>query len=264
MILKWLQCLLSEVKVEFRLYFQNRVAVITDFLIYTILFAFFIFFNTGTSLSSTYGVPDQYSKMLLFFGYIIWMISTKSLNCLSSEIVMEANNGLLFYKLTSIVPLQFIYLGKLLASILIVIMLIAPLLIITMAIGEFFMPNANQLLSILLVNMVNIAGMYGLGLVLASLTMSNRRLSRISVLLSSILLFTTNALTYNEQIGTVLQYFPANYAIDFTRKKLSNGFFYPSDLLIFVTLCLVILLIGTFTFQLSINRARKKGNILWY
>lgn len=263
-MMKYFNCLVNEIKMELTVYFQNKAAVISDFLIYTLLYAFFILFQTGASLADTYSTEKGLSTLLLFVGYIIWMLSTSALTSISSEIMVEVNNGFLFSKMMAIVPLQFLYLGKVIALLVIHLMNIVPILIITVLFFDFPTISAAQLFKILFVNLMNIVGMYGLGLILSSLTIVNKKLSRISFLISTVLLFTTNALTYNEQVDKVLKYFPANYCIGYTRSVIANSTYAPKDITIFLIICVVLVICGTFVFSSATRKAKKIGNVLWY
>lgn len=261
---QYVQILFNEIKVELIVYFQNRVAVISDFLIYSVLYAFFLIFKTGYSLAGIYGVDDSYATILMFVGYFIWMTSTSSLTSISSEIMYEVNNGFLFSKLTSVFPLQYLYAGKTITSFIMNLAYITPLFLFTMFSYSLLPISAGQVLKVILAGLINIIGMYGLGLILASLTMANKRLSSVSLLLSSVLLFTTNALTFNEAMGTAFRYFPANYCIDYTRSVIADPSYTSGDYMVFLLICIALLAAGSFIFNLSIRKAKKAGNILWY
>lgn len=254
----------NEIKVEWILYFQNRTAVLFDFASYVILYLFFVFMKTGSSLPAAYGTGEEYASILLLFGYIIWMISSRTLTCVSSEILYEANKGLLFYKVTSTTPLGVLYLGKTIAIVGAVLIHVIPLAILSVLFFDMPAVSATQMVKIVGINVVVIAGMYGLGLILASFTMANKRLSRISLLISSILLFTSNTLTYEPRLGKVLQYFPANYGIDFTRRVIADGAYWSQSGLVMLAIAAALLAVGGAAFALSMQRAKKAGNILWY
>ena len=256
--------LCNEIKVEWIIYFQNKAAVLFDLASYVVLYLFFVFMKTGSSLPEVYGAGEEYASVLLLFGYIIWMLCSRTLTCISSEILYEANKGLLFYKITSVTPLAVLYLGKMLAIVAVVLIHVIPIGILAVLFFDIPAISGEQILKIVGINCVVIAGMYGLGLILASFTMANKRLSRVSLLISSVLLFTSNALTYEPRLGKLLQYFPANYGIDFTRRVIADRSFWSQSSFLMLAITVVLLIVGSVAFSFSIKQAKKAGNILWY
>lgn len=254
----------AEMKFDFILYFQNKSVVLSDFIMFSFLYFAFIYLETGSSLADVYGIESVYTKTLFVVGYVIWMLSSRALTCISGELSYEASQGLLFSKITSIVPIELLYLAKFISGILCQIVIFIPVIIISSLIYPSpSIPIVNLLFIIVLVT-ISLLGMYGIGLFLASFTMSNRRLSRISFLLSTMLLFSTNALTYSKNLDTFLHYFPANYAINSARLIIANKSIDAISFIIFCTICIFLLIIGTFVFRLSEKQAMKTGKILWY
>ena len=69
---------------------------------------------------------------------------------------------------------------------------------------------------------------------------------------------------YNEQIGRVLKYFPANYCIDYTRSVIANSAYVAGDVPTFLIVCAALVLCGTFVFSNATRKAKKVGNVMWY
>lgn len=254
----------SEIKKDLTIYFQHIAVYMVDFLVFSVLYVALMFTGTGTSLGLTYGSDQQYSKMLLFLGYIIWMLCSKAINCANTSVVNESNNGQLYAKLTSVIPIEILYFGKLISSTAVVATKIIPLLIISIFFGVFKGIVVQNIILIIFVVFIAIIGMYGLSLLLDSFSMINKRLSRISSLLTTILLFTSNALSYNESLGKALKYFPVNYAIHTSRELFVGNSLIVTDFIIFITVCLVSLIVGYFIFNKSKNKGKLKGTILSY
>lgn len=254
----------SEILVELRVYLQNKAAVVSDFLSYFLLYAFLTLFKTGTSLPGAYGAPQEYGPLLLFMGYILWMLCSRALVSVSSQILSEADRGFLFVKLTSVFPVQLLYFARLVTAVFIILLFVVPMFVVLSLVSTVPVLSALQIIRAASVGLIGLCGMYGIGLLLASLTMANKRLSNLSMLFSTVLLLTSNALTYSEDIHNVLAWFPANYCIHNVRMIVSAKDFFPQDFVLMASLCAALVAAGAIVFEFSIRKARKAGNILWY
>ena len=72
----------NEIKVEWILYFQNRTAVLFDFASYVILYLFFVFMKTGSSLPAgiLQGIHYERRSVRLREGDLIVMMSDGALS----------------------------------------------------------------------------------------------------------------------------------------------------------------------------------------
>ena len=254
----------AELKFEIILYLQNMKVIATDILVFSFLFISFVFFEAGAdNLATMYNVDAQYSRMLMSIGYLIWAFSTGVLS-ISAEVSSEASEGYLFSKLTGVLPISLLYLSKFIARIFLQLMATLPIIIFTVFYWGFPTLSVSYILLIMLFFMICLIGMHGIGLVLASFTLYNRRLSRLSVLISVMLLFTGNAITYNAQLGQLLRYFPLNFAVDSARRIVTNTEMRVLDSYIFTFVCLSLFGIGMLLFSYSKNMTRQKGKLLWY
>lgn len=264
MIKTYLRGFVSEIKKELVIYFQHKAVFVTDFLVYSVLYSALVFLKAGTSLGITYGVGQVYSKVLLFLGYIIWMQCSQAINIANSSILKESNNGQLYAKLTGVVPIEILFFAQLISSIFTLSVQIIPLILISIIFGIFSGVVIQSIILILLIIFIAIIGMYGLSLLFASFSMINKRLSRISSLLTTILLFSSNALTYNESLGKALKYFPINFAIHTSRELFVGKPLQIIEFIIFLSICILFVIIGYIIFNISKNKGKLKGTILNY
>ena len=97
------------------------------------LYIVLLYMNTGTSLGNYYASPKN-SKSLLLIGYILWSFSILAINLVSSNIDAEATRGTLEQKLTSIIPLYVLMIGKLIFCMLMELIELAIILTISVLI----------------------------------------------------------------------------------------------------------------------------------
>ncbi|MCL2768014.1 MAG: hypothetical protein FWE49_04755, partial [Synergistaceae bacterium] len=161
-MVKYFNVVKSEIKFEIVLYFQNMVAVITDLIVFSLIFLAFVLLNSGMSLANTYNIDIQYSKVLLFMGYFVWTFSSRALTCISAELNFEASNGYLFSKLTSILPIQFLYFAKFIGALFSQLVIMMPVILIAFIFWPTPPINITSILAIGFIVVVDLIGMYGI------------------------------------------------------------------------------------------------------
>ena len=110
----WYECKMDVLR-TFR--YKDGTGFLT-WLIYTLSsLAFFFWSNTGQSFQELYGVENY--QALLLLGYVAWTFSVTAISTIASQLLAELQRGTLFFKLHSRLPLQILYLGDLLSSVLV-------------------------------------------------------------------------------------------------------------------------------------------------
>lgn len=255
---------ISEINKDLTIYFQHKAVFIMDLLVFSVLYIALIFMETGTSLSTTYGVGPEYSRILFFLGYIIWILCSNSINVANDSIVKDSNNGQLYAKLTGVIPIEILFFAQLISSIFMISAQFILLVAISFIFGVFDGIIISNVLMISLTVLIAMIGMYGLSLLLASFSMINKRLSKISTLLVTLLLFTSNTLTYNESLGIVFKFFPINFAIHTSRQFLVDSYINIIDYFVFIAVCFSFLIIGYTIFNKAKNKGKQNGAMFKY
>lgn len=247
-----------EFKMDFLRTIRYKMGIISDIIIFTLLLIFFFISNTGQSFSEQYG-SDNY-KTLLLLGYIAWSFSISAISTISSQLLSELQRGTLFFKLNSKLPLQIIYIGDLISAIFIQTFVIFIYSLITCFFFDIkYFINYTIIISLLICT----CGMYGIGLIIAGLSLYYKRIGSIIFLVQLFLLFVTDTLPTSSIIKSVSQIIPLTACNTVIR----NSFLNNDITIAFLSLCIYSILwfvLGFFIFEIFIKRAKRKGNLLLY
>lgn len=105
--------------------------------------------------------------------------------------------------------------------------------------------------------------MYGIGLVIAGLSVYFKNTGSIVFLVQLGLLFITDTIPSNTVILSVTKWLPLTICNDIIRSNLSD-YSINSSLLVLCLSSAVLLAIGILSFSIVVRRAKKRGNILFY
>ncbi len=247
-----------EFKMEFLRTIRYRTGIAADLVIYTLLLCFFFASNTGHTFAQEYGNSNY--KALLLLGYIAWSFSSAAVSAISSLLLMELQRGTLFFKLNAKMPLQFLYLGDLASAVCIQTFVILLYSAITHFIfGVNYSVNGTIIAALFICTL----GMYGIGLIIAGLSLYYKRIGSIVLLVQLFLLFVTDTLPTSSAIRQITQVIPltaCNRVVRNSYVKDSAG----TDFLLLCVYSAVWFLIGYAVFEIFIRRAKEKGNLLLY
>lgn len=248
-----------EFKMEMLSTLRYRASVISDATIFTMLLLVFILSNTGMSLASKYQQANHVSLLLL--GYISWLLSLNSVTTVTNEIRSELQRGTLYQKLYAKLPLQVLFVSKVLAGVMIQLVIILLFIVVThffMGIPFYF--NGYMLLTLV----IALAGMYGIGVAIAGISLFIKKTGSILLIIQMLLLFITDTVPTNNKILLVSKYIPLTISNDIIRRVYANM---PMDHGLFTELVissLVFLIAGNVIFQMMLKKAKKTGNLLMY
>ena len=257
--MKVIRIIFAEFKMNLLAAFSYKFGIISDIIVFGILQVLLFFGDTGSSLSNTYVSGN--SKELLLIGYIAWVLSCACITTIGGEIKHELMSGTFYHKMKAKVPISVLYIGKLLAALLMQIITIVSLL----AISFFLFKIKIDFNPFIVLNlMVCMIGMYGLGLIVAGFAVIYKQINSLVFIIELILLFVSDVLTKNDSLQFLVNIIPLSYCNDLSRKSISNTPILPFDLLKYIILCSVLLVIGIFVFNSMLKSARKKGNLLQF
>lgn len=243
-----------EFQMDFLRTVRYKMGFLSDLAIYTLLLCFFLLSNTGISSSE-----NDY-KSLLILGYTAWTLSTTAISTISYQLLTELQCGTLFFKLNSRLPLPILYLGDLASSILVQIGIVVLYAVVTRLIfGVHYLVTFPILAAFL----ISTLGMYGIGLMIAGLSLYYKRIGAVVLLIEVFLLFVTDTLPTSPAIIRISQILPLTLCNTIIR----NSFFHENLRLPFLFLFATSLFwfsVGWVIFSLFLNHAKEKGNLLFY
>lgn len=237
---------------------RYKTGIISDVVVFTALLCFFFASNTGTSFQEKYQEVDY--KTLLLLGYMAWTIASSALSIVTSQISAEVQRGTFYLKINSRYPLQIIYLGDLISSILIQIVIVAVYTVITHFIFRVDYFISPEVIFALIICSI---GMYGIGLVIAGLSLFFKRVGSIIFLLQLTLLFVTDTVPTSSAVMYVTKFIPLTKCNEVIRNCfMGTSAVQPLGELIIYSVCM--LLAGYLIFEFFLRKAKKKGNLLLY
>lgn len=253
-----LRALAWDIKMQILSAWRYKFSVISDIVVFSLLMIFFLTSRTGTSFSEKYMVSDY--KALLLAGYIAWTLSISAISSVGNEVSSELSKGTFYRKMHSKYPLAVLYLGDLIASFVIQIFVIVCLLIIAKV---FWNVSITFSFTIIIALIINLLGMYGIGLIVGGLSVRYKRIGAIVLLIQLGMLFITDTIPTSSSLLAVTKVIPLTACNEVIRTCLSNHTDAQSLVMLLLT-SIIWIFIGTAVFYISINRAKKIGNLLYY
>lgn len=253
-----LRALAWDIKMQILSAWRYKFSVISDIVVFSLLMIFFLTSRTGTSFSEKYMVSDY--KALLLAGYIAWTLSISAISSVGNEVSSELSKGTFYRKMYSKYPLAVLYLGDLIASFVIQIFVIVCLLIIAKV---FWNVSITFSFTIIIALIINLLGMYGIGLIVGGLSVRYKRIGAIVLLIQLGMLFITDTIPTSSSLLAVTKVIPLTACNEVIRACLSNHTDAQSLVMLLLT-SIIWIFIGTAVFYISINRAKKIGNLLYY
>ncbi|MCD7750915.1 MAG: ABC transporter permease [Lachnospiraceae bacterium] len=217
-----------EIRMELSGAARYRFGIISDILVYLVLMIFFIFSNTGQTYGSVYQYTD-YTELTLI-GYIAWVYASAAIISTAQTAENELRQGTFHRKWTSGYPLQWLLLGRVTAS-----LLLRSTVVLSLIAAAYFVAQIRISVNMTLVYAILIStiGMYGMGLIIAGLTLFYKKIGAILSLVQMVLLFVTDTIPTSEALKKIT-------GIYLGAVSGSNGFINPA-----VTV--------SFTFQAFLN-----------
>ncbi len=252
-----LKSLYWEIRMELSGAARYRFGIISDILIYLVLMIFFIFSGTG----QTYGSVYQYAGYteLTLIGYIAWVYASAAIVSTAQTVENELRQGTFHRKWTSRYPLQWLLLGRVTASLLLRSTVVMGLVAAAYFVAQIRIPISMTLLYATLISTI---GMYGMGLIIAGLTLFYKKIGAILSLVQMVLLFVTDTIPTSEALKKITGIIPLTLCNQCLRLSVSGN----ATFLWIVRLTIVSAVwvaAGSFLFHYFTKKAKRKGNILF-
>lgn len=249
--------LLYKLKFDLKAQARYRFAILSDIGILVVLFIFFLMSNTGTSFQSEYG--GDYRSLLLI-GYLVWTMAISAISTLANSINFEARNGTLQNIINSVYPVEWTLFTQFVSSQVINLAVIFALVIVSRA---AFNIHLSLKLEMLIPILFCILGMFGLGLIIAGVSMVVKKVSSLIFFIQLFLLFITDTIPTNETLLMFTRYIPLTLTNIILRKIISDQP-YQKDLVLLMIVSVITLVVGVVVFRFFKNKARDKNILLLY
>ena len=250
-----LRAVFWEIKMDFRSAFRYRFGMVTDIVIYSVLLIFFLMSNSGTSYTDMYHY-DNY-KELLVVGYLAWIYAVTAITSISQIVSGELRQGTFYKKYNSVYPLQALLFGRMTAALLIQSIVVLIVLLVSMLFGNRI--TGIQPIAIVAV-IISTIGMYGIGLIIAGMSIFHKKIGSILYIIQLCLLFVTDTIPTSQNVTLVL---PLTLCNTVLRKSIA-GISYATDFMKLIVSAVAFLILGICVFHWYLKKARKKGNLLFY
>ena len=256
--MKLIRAMLSEIKMDLVSAVRYRFGFISDMTVFTIFLAFLMLSNSGVSLAEKYSYADY--KGLLLYGYIGWMLAIAAISTASNEIKNELQRGTFYLKMNSRYPIVVLYIGKLIAAIVIQLVITVIIAVLAKLIWKVALRFNAMILAALIISTF---GMFGIGLLIAGVALLHKRTGALTLIVQMGLLFITDTVPTSDLLAKITQVVPLISCNEVIRKSLAG----TSDtraLILLIAFSALWLAIGIIAFNLCLKKAKKNGNLLMY
>ena len=174
--------------------------------------------DSGNSYAQTYHYGNY--KELVLLGYVAWIYAISAISNVAGSLQSELTHGTLYKKVSSKYPLQYLFGGLYVSSVLLETITIVIVVIISKFVwGIEFSFHPAFLVPILLESL----GMYGIGLIVAGIAIYFKRTGTIVFLIQTALLFVTDTVPTSDAILKITHYIPLTRCNEILRQIAVGG-----------------------------------------
>lgn len=247
-----------EIKMDVLRTFRYRFGMVTDLAVFFVLFTIFMMTDTGMSYADTYGYSNY--KGMLLLGYIAWMYASSAIADVSEYMNSELVSGTMYKKILSKYSLKILFFGLFISSVFLDTIIIIVMVFLQ---NVIFSIGLNIKLMHVLVIIISTVGMYGIGLVIAGLSIYFKRVGSVVFLTQTILLFVTDTVPTNNMVLNFSKIIPLTRCNELLKMVTVGKSSF--DMFLGLIVCSAIwLALGIVIFNILMKQAKKKGNLLFY
>lgn len=247
-----------EIRMDILSTIRYRFGVLSDVIIYSVLLIFFLLSNSGHSYGEIYHNVDY--RLILVIGYLAWMYAGTAITSISQIVSGELKQGTFYKKYNAKYPLQILLFGRLVASLLIQSIVMCAILMIAIFVGKVQLVFEPVIIAAIIISTM---GMYGIGLILAGLSLFYKKIGAIHFLVQLFLLFITDTIPVNEGVLVISKILPLT-SCNIVIKEALDKQNYGSEFLFLCISSVICVILGYFIFNFFLSKARRKGNLLFY
>ena len=185
------------------------------------------------------------------------MLAISAISTASNEIKNELQRGTFYLKMHSRYPIIVLYIGKLIATIIIQLFITIIVAVIARLLWSV---DLHFNLIILAALLINTLGMFGIGLLIAGVALLHKRTGALTLIVQMGLLFITDTLPTSDVLANVTLILPFNEVL---RSSLV-GTLEVRSIIFLILFSAMWLTVGAICFNLCLKRAKKNGNLLMY
>ena len=259
---KYLELFIMELKMMTLARWRYKMNMISDIIMIVGIFIIVFFCTDDQTLSNYYHLSVEKNSILLFMGYLFWQFASLALGFSTSIITSEASEGVLEVKVQSVYNIIFLYFIKLLVSLISNFLIFISLIAILPLFAEISLYDILYFLLIVIINIPSIIGMYGIGLMISSFTIKEKKGSNLVLIIQSLLIFISNV-TRPLQMSVILL-IPYSLGIELSRKLYSGISVLPYEIILYIFINIIWLVVGMYLFNRSLENTRRVGSFDTY
>lgn len=256
--MKYIHALKNYFIIELLTLFRYRKSIVSDIITFLAIYIGIVAFSDATTFSNFYHVKSDDGPVLLLIGYIFWSFSNMALGYSSSVISSDAKTGMLEVRLQSILPYGVLTFIPVLLTILESTILLFIVCLLSVIIGFIDFGSIPFVFLSILMTIPAIIGMHGIGLILGGWTLKEKNIGQFVSIISGILLFASNTFIIN--LPNYIYIIPFTSGIDLCRKLYSSHIFDFELLIIYLSICVCWLIIGSLIFNHFLKQERLLGS----
>jgi ABC-2 type transport system permease protein len=237
---------------------RYKFGVFTDIVVFSVILSVFLLTDSGGSYKKAYNYPNY--KEFIVIGYMAWIYAVTAISSIAHIVGGELRAGTFYKKYNSKYPLQLLLFGRLTASLLIE-SVVTILLLLLVKLGWGVEVTFHPMIIVAVI--ISTTGMYGIGLVIAGMTIFYKNVRSVIFLIQLGLLFVTDTVPFVEGMLSVSRVFPLT-SCNLIIKYILTGQSYFREFIFMCITAAAFLAMGTLCFSYYLKKARKKGNLLFY
>lgn len=253
-----LRAIYREIIIELKSTIRYSFGFVSDVVIYGALLATFMLSDTGQSFGDRYACGNY--KVLFLMGYLAWLYAVTAVSSLSQIVTAELKQGTFYRLCNAQYPLAVLLGGKMLGQFIVKSGIVVILILGAVLIGKAVLPFSSMLIITVIISTI---GMYGIGMVLAGLTIYYKRTGTIIYMVQVGLLLFTDTLPTSAIVARVTAILPLTTCNEVMRKIIAGQQF-GEELSILLFTSAIYLVIGVGVLQFFYKKSRKRGNLLFY
>lgn len=254
---KYLNVIRWEMILAFKEYSRYRWGLLSDLLVFSGTFIAIYFFGVSSGFESFYLTNAGAANILVLIGYIFWQNSSAALGYCTSSITHESIRGIFEIRLQSKYPLEGVLFCRLISSCLVhLVTYVGIILFCGFCVGY----NMRDILIIFLSILVSypaIVGMYGMGLILGSVAICEKKVGSLTMVVQTVLLFLSNTLSPNRSNWIVM--IPFSPGIEIMRKMYLKQTITPDLVGCYILVNIFWLILGCAVFRKALRHEKEFG-----
>ena len=252
----------TQIILDFKELFRYKINIISDFMLFTLMYIAIFYFNASTAFSSFYSLSETEGEVLVLVGYIFWQMSSTALGFSSSTIKCEADKGILELKLQSKFNIIFIMFIQLFSYMVYSILSILGIFLFMIIIGNTSIHELKMIFLSYIYCIPSVIGMFGMGLIIGGIALIQKSVGQFTYIIQTALLFISNALSPTRP--AIIYILPFSYGIDITRNKYLGGPVEIRHIIMYIAVNLLWLLVGTLIFNICLKHIKRCGSFDTY